>query len=49
MGPGWSRGSGLIVNPKTMETGLRTISAGISYTILLKTEAIGLLTFGLLL
>ena len=36
-------------NPKTMETGLRTISAGISYTLLLKTEAIGLLTFGLLL
>ena len=32
-----------------METGLRTISAGIPYTLLLGTEAIGFPTFGLLL
>ena len=30
-----------IVNPKKLETGLRTISAGIPYTWLLRIEAIG--------
>ena len=40
---------GLIVNPKKLETGLRTISAGIPYTLLLRIEAIGFPTFGLLL
>ena len=38
-----------IVNPKKLETGLRTISAGIPYTLLLRIEAIGFPTFGLLL
>ena len=39
----------LIVNPKKLETGLRTNSAGIPYTVLLRTEATGFPTFGLLL
>ena len=39
----------LIVNPKLLETGLRTNSAGIPYTLLLRIEAIGFPTFGLLL
>ena len=30
-----------IVNPKKLETGLRTSSAGIPYTLLLRVEAIG--------
>ena len=38
-----------IVNPKKLETGLRTNSAGIPYTLLLRIEAIGFPTFGLLL
>ena len=38
-----------IVNPKKLETGLRTISAGIPYKLLLRIEAIGIPTFGLLL
>ena len=37
------------VTPKKLETGLRTISAGIPYTLLLRIEAIGFPTFGLLL
>ena len=40
---------GSIVNPKKLETGLRTNSAGIPYTLLLRIEAIGFPTFGLLL
>ena len=38
-----------IVNPKKLETGLRTNSAGILYILLLRIEAIGFPTFGLLL
>ena len=38
-----------LVNPKKLETGLRTLSAGIPYTLLLRTVAIGFPTFGLLL
>ena len=38
-----------IVNPKKLETGLRTIHAGIPYTLLLRIEAIGFPTFRLLL
>ena len=38
-----------MVNPKKLETGLRTISAGIAYTLLLGIEAIRFPTFGLLL
>ena len=41
--------SGLMVSPKKLETGLRTNSAGIPYAILLRIEAIGFPTFGLLL
>ena len=37
------------VNPKKLETGLRTNSAGIPYTLLLRIEAVGFPTFGLLL
>ena len=37
------------VNPKKLETGLRPISAGIPYTLLLGIEAIRFPTFGLLL
>ena len=37
-----------IVNPEKLETGLRTTSAGIAYTSLLRNEAIGSPTFGLL-
>ena len=40
---------GFIVNPKKLETGLRTTSAGIPYTILKGIEAVGFPTFGLLL
>ena len=39
----------IIVNPKKLEAGLRTNSAGIPYTLLLGIEAIGFPTFGLLL
>ena len=35
--------------PKKLETGLRTISAGIPYTLLYGIEAMGFPTFGLLL
>ena len=35
--------------PPKLETGLGTISAGIPYTLLLRIEAIGFPTFGLLL
>ena len=38
-----------IVNPKKLETGLRTISAGIPCVLLFKIEATGFPTFGLLL
>ena len=38
-----------MVNPKKLETGLRTFSAGIAYTLLLGIEASGFPTFGLLL
>ena len=37
------------VNSIKLETGLRPNSAGIPYTLLLRTEAIGFPTFGLLL
>ena len=37
------------VNPKKLETGLRPKSAGIPYALLLRIEAIGFPTFGLLL
>ena len=37
------------VNPMKLETGLRPNSAGIPYTLLLRIEAIGFPTFGLLL
>ena len=37
------------VNPIKLETGLRPNSAGIPYTLLLRIEAIGFPTFGLLL
>ena len=37
------------VNPKKLETGLRTNSAGFPYTLLLRIEAIGFPTLGLLL
>ena len=37
------------VNPKKLETGLRPNSAGIPNTLLLRIEAIGFPTFGLLL
>ena len=37
------------VNPRKLETGLRPNSAGIPYTLLLRIEAIGFPTFGLLL
>ena len=38
-----------IVNPIKLETGLRPNSAGIPYTVLLRIEAIGFPTLGLLL
>ena len=38
-----------IVNPKKLETGKRTNSAGIPYALLLRVEAIWFPTFGLLL
>ena len=37
------------MNPKVLDTGLRTIGAGVPYTLRLRIEAIGLPTFGLLL
>ena len=40
---------GITVNPIKLETGLRPNSAGIPYTLLLRIEAIGFPTFGLLL
>ena len=40
---------GKAVNPLKLETGLRPNSAGIPYTVLLRIEAIGFPTFGLLL
>ena len=40
---------GFIVSPKKLETGLRTNSAGIPYTLLLRIEAIGFPSCGLLL
>ena len=40
---------GFIVHPKKLETGLRTNRAGIPYTLLLRIEALGFPTFGLLL
>ena len=39
----------VLVSPKKLETGLRTNSAGIPYTLLIRIEAIGFPTFGLLL
>ena len=39
----------LTVNPIKLQTGLRPNSAGIPFTLLLRTEAIGFPTFGLLL
>ena len=39
----------VLENPKKLETGLRTNRAGIPYTLLLRIEAIGFPTFGLLL
>ena len=38
-----------IGSPRKLETGLRTNSAGIPYTLLLRIEAIGFPTFRLLL
>ena len=38
-----------IVSPKKLETGFRTNSAGIPYTLLLRIQAIGFPTVGLLL
>ena len=38
-----------IFSPKKLEAGLRTNSAGIPYTLLLRIEVIGFPTFGLLL
>ena len=38
-----------MVNPRKLETGLRPNSAGIPYTLLLRIEATGFPTFGLLL
>ena len=40
---------GLKVNPIKLETGLRPNGAGITFTVLLRNEAIGFPTFGLLL
>ena len=40
---------GFTGNPIKLETGLRPTSAGIPYTLLLRVEAIGFPTFGLLL
>ena len=37
------------VKPKKLETGLRTNCAGIPFALLLRTEAVGFPTFGLLL
>ena len=37
------------LNPRKLETGLRTNSAGIPYTLFLRIEAFGFPTFGLLL
>ena len=40
---------GVIVNPKVLDTGLRTIGAGVPYTLRLRIEAMGFPTCGLLL
>ena len=40
---------GFIVRPKKLEAGLRTNSAGFSFLLLLRIEAIGLPTLGVLL
>ena len=40
---------GYTVNPIKLETGLRPISAGIPYTLLVRIEAMGFPTFWLLL
>ena len=45
-GRGGGGGGISIVNPKKLETRSRTNSAGIPYTLLLRTEAIGFPTFG---
>ena len=37
-----------IVDPKKLETGSRTVSAGIPYSYLIRIEAVGFPTFGLL-
>ena len=42
-------GRSTTVNPIKLESGLRPNSAGIPYTLLLRIEAIGFPTFGLLL
>ena len=47
-GPGLWRHITYTVNPKKLETGLRPNSAGIPYALLLRSEAIGFPTFGLL-
>ena len=39
----------IVTPPKKLETGLRSNSAGIPYTLVLRIEAIGFPTFGLLL
>ena len=49
LSPRTLRFSTLIVNPIKLETGLRPNSAGITYTLLLRIEAMGFPTFGLLL
>ena len=39
----------ITVNPIKLETGLRRVSAGFPFTLLLRVEAVGFPTFGLLL
>ena len=46
--PDWLQ-DGVTVNPIKLETGLRPNSPGIPYTLLLRIEAMGFPTFGLLL
>ena len=38
----------MVSHPKKLEAGLRTVCAGIAYTLLFRIEAIGFPTFGLL-
>ena len=45
----WPCGKKHNINPNKLETGVRTISAGMFYAFLLWTEAIGRPTFGVLL